>query len=115
MPDRASPTFVREVRSAQESMPSPRADARVLCSLILPAITSWNISTPRGVENLHVIIAGSMNDTVVDLQTIGAHVDADQVTLYEGRHELFSSEGREKHVRKVIDAVRDVKPATLTG
>jgi tRNA-binding protein len=28
--------------------------------LILPAITSWNISTPRGVENLHVIIAGSM-------------------------------------------------------
>lgn len=88
MPDRASPTFVREVQSAQESMPSPRADARVLCSL---------------------------NDTVVDLRTIGAHVDADQVTLYEGRHELFSSEGREKHVRKVIDAVRDVKPATLAG
>jgi hypothetical protein len=29
--------------------------------LILPAITSWNISTPRGVENLHVIIAGSIN------------------------------------------------------
>jgi XapX domain-containing protein len=32
----------------------------VLALLILPAITSWNISTPRGVENLHVIIAGSM-------------------------------------------------------
>jgi HSP20 family protein len=30
--------------------------------LILPAITSWNISTPRGVENLHVIIAGSMSE-----------------------------------------------------
>jgi hypothetical protein len=30
--------------------------------LILPAITSWNISTPRGVENLHVIIAGSISD-----------------------------------------------------
>jgi Trk K+ transport system NAD-binding subunit len=29
--------------------------------VILPAITSWNISTPRGVENLHVIIAGSIN------------------------------------------------------
>jgi hypothetical protein len=28
--------------------------------LILPAITSLNISTPRGVENLHVIIAGSI-------------------------------------------------------
>jgi hypothetical protein len=29
--------------------------------LILSAITSWNISTPRGVENLHVIIAGSIS------------------------------------------------------
>jgi hypothetical protein len=33
----------------------------VLRVVILPAITSWNISTPRGVENLHVIIAGSIS------------------------------------------------------
>jgi CBS domain-containing protein len=35
-------------------------DVREVARLILPAITSWNISTPRGVENLHVIIAGSI-------------------------------------------------------
>jgi hypothetical protein len=35
--------------------------------LILPAITSWNISTPRGVENLHVIIAGSITRVTVHL------------------------------------------------
>lgn len=88
MPDRASPTFVREVQAAQDSMPSPRDDARVFCSL---------------------------TDSVVDLRAIGNHVDAEQVALYEGGHELFSSEGREEHVSAVLDAVRKVKPATLTG
>jgi hypothetical protein len=39
----------------------------VVPALILPAITSWNISTPRGVENPHVIIAGSMNAGIIGI------------------------------------------------
>jgi di/tricarboxylate transporter len=54
---------------ATEFRPERPTEVHVLLSgsMILPAITSWNISTPRGVENLHVIIAGSM--TPVGYQT----------------------------------------------
>jgi hypothetical protein len=48
----------REGDGAGETMRARRWAIAV--RFILPAITSWNISTPRGVENLHVIIAGSI-------------------------------------------------------
>jgi hypothetical protein len=60
--------------------------------LILPAITSWNISTPRGVENLHVIIAGSIKARLDD------HLEEDEsyeefitelVSIYETEGEVL--------------------------
>jgi hypothetical protein len=77
LPSRVSPTFIREIRSAQADLP-PIDDAEVFCSL---------------------------SDTIVGLQGIGDRVDPSQVTLYEGKHELYSSEGRAGTVQAVLDAV----------
>jgi hypothetical protein len=81
LPERVSPAFIREIMRAQEEMPEPGADARVFCSL---------------------------RDTVVGLDGIGAAVDPEQVTLYDGGHELFSSADRETLAAQVVDAVDEV-------
>lgn len=78
LPKRVSPTFIREVRAGQASMPTVNRDARVFCSL---------------------------EDTVVGLEGIGRAVDPEQVTLYDGKHELFSSRGREETTDEVVDAL----------
>lgn len=80
LPNRVSPAFIREIRAAQERMPTVTADARVFCSL---------------------------EDTVVSLQAIGEQVEPAQVTLYEGKHELFSSAGRDAHAAAVVDALEN--------
>lgn len=81
LPARVSPTFVREIRKAQANLPPIPAAAEVFCSL---------------------------RDTVVGTQGIGEHVDPGQVTLYDGGHEPFSSEGRERHVETVLDLLDGV-------
>jgi len=78
LPKRVSPAFVREIRAAQESLPEIAPDARVFCSL---------------------------RDTVVGLDGIGEAVASEQVTLYDGGHELFSSAGRDELVGDVVAAI----------
>ncbi len=81
LPARVSPTFIREIRGAQASMPEISPDARVFCSL---------------------------EDTVVGLQEIGSEVDPAQITLFDGQHELFSSAGREDNTEAVVAALDEV-------
>lgn len=81
LPDRVSPAFVREIWAGQKSMPAIDNGARVFCSL---------------------------QDTIVGLDGIGERVDPTQVTLYDGKHELFSSAGREDHVEAVLEALDSV-------
>ncbi|MFD1587595.1 lysophospholipase [Halorientalis brevis] len=81
LPSKVSPSFIREIRDAQASMPEISADARVFCSLA---------------------------DTVVGLQAIGSRVEPTQVTLYDGKHELFSSAGREDNTEAVVDALDEI-------
>ena len=81
LPSRVSPTFIREIRGAQASMPEISDDARVFCSLA---------------------------DTVVGLQEIGSRVDPAQVTLFGGQHELFSSASREDDTEAVVAALDEI-------
>lgn len=81
LPKRVSPAFIREIRDAQDAMPVPQDHARVFCSL---------------------------RDTVVGIDAIGDAVDPEQVTLFDGGHEPFSSTDRDAITAQVIDAVDDV-------
>ncbi|WP_246981959.1 alpha/beta fold hydrolase [Halorientalis marina] len=78
LPKRVSPGFVAAIHDAQERMPDPGDDARVFCSL---------------------------RDTVVGLDGIGAAVDPEQVTLYDGGHELFASADRDAITDDLLDAL----------
>jgi alpha-beta hydrolase superfamily lysophospholipase len=78
VPRVAAPTFVREARRAHEGRPPVEDDAVVFCSL---------------------------SDPVVDLNAIGAAVPAERTVLYDGGHELFSSERRETYLDRLLVAV----------
>jgi len=77
-PDAASPAFLRTVERAQSTLPPARENA---------------------------VAFGSLTDRVVDPRAMGARLPADRIRLYDGGHELFSSESRERHVETVLDAL----------
>jgi hypothetical protein len=68
LPKRVSPAFVDTVRDAQATMPDPREDVLVCCTL---------------------------RETIVGLQGIGERVPPERIRLYDGAHEPFSSADRE--------------------
>lgn len=80
-PSRAAPTFLREARRAQAGLGDvePDPDAVAFCTL---------------------------TDPVVDLRRVGDRVPAGRTVLYEGGHELFSSESRERHADTLRAVVR---------
>ena len=75
-----SPTFVRETRRAQQELLAIDHDAVVFCSL---------------------------RDPLVDHRSIGERVPAEHVVLYDGGHELFSSDGRDQHVDAIRASLED--------
>lgn len=77
-PDRVAPTFLREVRRAQERLPPFDGDAVVFY-------------TPT--------------DGVVSAAAIEARVPPANRVRYEGYHELFSSACRDEHVGRVLAAL----------
>lgn len=81
LPKRVSPAFVGTVRGAQQTMPDPGEDALVCCTL---------------------------RDTLVGLQAVGARVSREQIRLYDGRHEPFSSADREAACGVVERALAEV-------
>jgi len=78
VPDRVSPAFVREIRTAQGDLPEVSDRARVCVSL---------------------------QDTVVGLQGVGAWVPPERVHLYDGRHEPFAAADRAAATTVVTDAI----------
>jgi hypothetical protein len=85
-PDYASPAFLRTIADAQERVPPFRADSVVFCTL---------------------------EDTVVSVEAIGAHADAERVRAYDGGHEFFSSLARDTTMEWVLAALAD-GPAALS-
>ncbi|WP_247729474.1 alpha/beta fold hydrolase [Halovivax limisalsi] len=75
-----SPAFVRETLHAQRTTLEIDHDAVVFCSL---------------------------RDPVVDLAAIGERVPPEHVVLYDGGHELFSSESRDRYVDPLLSALTD--------
>lgn len=77
-PDWIAPRFIREVREAHRHRPPIDDDATVFCTL---------------------------TERLVSLQAIGAAVDPDQIVLFDGGHEYFSSTSRERHLDQLLAAV----------
>lgn len=77
LPKKVSPLFVREIVKAQKAMPALPQNHVVFCSL---------------------------KDTIVDLKAIGER--ADNIIVYDGFHELFSSSTRERHRNELLNALR---------
>ncbi|WP_435363025.1 alpha/beta fold hydrolase [Haloarchaeobius sp. DYHT-AS-18] len=77
-PGNVSPRFIRETRRGHRERPPIDDDAVVFCTL---------------------------RDQVVSTRAIGDAVPESQVVLYDGGHELFSSERREAYVDDVLAAV----------
>lgn len=75
---RAAPSWLRECRRAHRELPPVPDDAVVFCTLA---------------------------DRVVSPQAIGDTVSADQIVVYDGGHELFSSHSREDHVETLLGAI----------
>jgi alpha-beta hydrolase superfamily lysophospholipase len=75
IPERLSPVYLSEIRRAQRERPPISGDAAVFVSL---------------------------EDTVVSLRAIGAAVRPDRIHLYDGKHQLFSSRGREEAIKTVV-------------
>ena len=79
-PERVSPRFIHAVRRAHQRLPDAREDAACFCSL---------------------------SDRVVSTRAIGDRLDSDQIRLYDGGHELFSSRSREDHIETLLAALED--------
>lgn len=78
VPETVSPRFIREASRGHEDRPAIDDHAVVFCSL---------------------------RDEVVSVRAIGEGADADQIQVYEGGHELFSSRRRDEYVDELLAAV----------
>lgn len=80
IPDRVTPAFLGEIRRAQADRPEIEDDTVVFCSL---------------------------RDDVVSVGAIGEAARTEQIVLYDGEHELFSSACRDEYaedLRVAVDA-----------
>jgi hypothetical protein len=75
LPKRLSPKFITEIYRAQQNRPPISDDA---------------------------VVFVSCEDTIISLHAIGAAVAADQIRLYDGGHQLFSTSGRTETVKEVL-------------
>lgn len=82
VPNRLSPAFLNTIQRAQEGLPAIGEDAVVFCSL---------------------------TDQIVSIDAIGEAATADQIVLYDGGHELFSSACRNEYVDDLLAAVEHGK------
>ncbi|GAA0220372.1 alpha/beta hydrolase [Halobaculum roseum] len=75
-----SPSFVREVRRAQSSLPAAGDGEVAFCTL---------------------------TDGLVGVDAVGERLSADRIRLYDGGHECFASTGREAIVADAVAVLRD--------
>jgi hypothetical protein len=76
LPKKVSPAFVREIVKAQRAMPALQQDHIVFCTL---------------------------KDTIVNLKAVGERTQ--NVFLYDGFHELFSSSTRDSYKDELLSAL----------
>jgi hypothetical protein len=125
VPRVVSPAFVRETRDAQARLLPADVELAAAAEEVRreapdgeraadgPAIVpNDDLPTPRWQVEDDAVVFASLTDEVVSLRAIGARVNADNVVLYEGGHELFSSTGRERHLDTVLGALES-GPAAL--
>lgn len=79
-PDRVSPAFLRMIESAQRTLPPFRETD---------------------------VVFYSPTDRVVDVRAIGEQTPASNLVPYDGGHEFFASEARERTFTKVLAALDD--------
>ncbi|MFC7224133.1 alpha/beta fold hydrolase [Halalkalicoccus sp. GCM10025322] len=80
LPKRISPVFITEIHRAQQALLPISDDDVVFCSL---------------------------RDTIVSLKAISEVATSDQVSLYDGGHELFSSSSRRTATRDVLTVLAE--------
>ncbi|WP_436933573.1 alpha/beta fold hydrolase [Halovenus marina] len=80
LPKRLSPAYITEIYRAQQTRPAISTDAVVFVSL---------------------------RETIVSLTAVGSAVDTDQIRLYDGGHQLFAAEGRDKAIDEVVVELPD--------
>jgi len=74
-----------------EERPAPRTD----------------LPTPRWSVEDDAVVFCSLSDEVASLRAIGGRVNADNVVLYEGGHELFASTSRDQHLPTLLAALEE--------
>lgn len=132
-PSWVSPSFVRETRDAQSRLLPADVDLAAIAGRSRRSGSGpdeadggdedaeadadrtprTDLPTPRwSVENDAVVFC-SLSDEVVSLRAIGARVNADNVVLYEGGHELFASTSRDQHVSTLLAALEEGDDALL--
>jgi pimeloyl-ACP methyl ester carboxylesterase len=106
------PTAARliPIRTEREEIGSllPEADFSLLPKRVSPAfVTAVYRAQQRRPPVDEATVFVSLQDTIVSLAAIGRAVDRDQVRLYDGGHQLFSSAGRERATERVLAALPD--------
>jgi alpha-beta hydrolase superfamily lysophospholipase len=120
-PSWLSPAFVRETRDAQSRLLPANVNLAAIARRSRPpeaTVTDeteesadedrtprTDLPTPRWSVEDDAVVFCSLSDEVVSLNAIGARVNADNVVLYEGGHELFASTSREQHVPTLLAAL----------
>ncbi|MFQ3293738.1 MAG: hypothetical protein ACI9EZ_001967 [Halobacteriales archaeon] len=119
-PSWLSPAFIRETRDAQSRLFPANVDLAPIAGQGIPSgeesdtdgddetsAHRSNLPTPRWSVEDDAVVFCSLSDTVVSLGAIGARLNADNVVLYEGGHELFASTSREQHLPTLLAALEE--------
>jgi len=120
-PSWVSPSFVRETRDAQSRLLPADVDLAAIAGRSRQSESDeaagdedaadadraprTRLPTPRWSVEDDAVVFCSLSDEVISLGAIGARVNADNVVLYEGGHELFASISREQHVPTLLAAL----------
>lgn len=122
-PSWVSPAFVRETREAQSRLLPADVDLAAITRRARSSAAEESQSeertadedsgsradlpTPRWSVEDDAVVFCSLSDEVVSLGAIGARVNAGNVVLYEGGHELFASTSREQHLPTLLAALEE--------
>ncbi|MFC3957897.1 alpha/beta fold hydrolase [Halovivax cerinus] len=74
---------------------------------VSPAFVDATLHAQRELLDIDhdAVVFCSLRDRVVDLGAIGERVPSDRIVLYDGGHELFSSDARERYVDPLLTAL----------
>lgn len=120
-PSWLSPAFIRETRDAQSRLFPPNVNLAAIAGGERlseegesetdeddeRSVVRTDLPTPRWSVEDDAVVFCSLSDEVVSLGAIGARINASNVVLYEGGHELFASTSREQHLPTVLAALEE--------